>query len=144
MKRHGAILLAILSLSSILLGAGEPQLVPEPRLISRDLYDMTARWQVMFGLDGKLGVSAGRTYQVHTVRLRVHEAARNSKPPVVSPDATAMNSVISAAPGSTVRVRWSCYRGGEGVAGGWQLMSVSHSETKFPPSVPGYEQARGD
>ena len=33
---------------------------PEPKRISENLHDMTERWQAMFGLDGKLELSAGR------------------------------------------------------------------------------------
>ncbi len=155
---------------------------PQPKRISVDLYDMTARWQVMFGLDGKLVVSGGRedvraaaadgevffsfdaqpkrvgwyaftfiqvddlerTYQVHTVRLRVLERLKNSRPPVISPESETLNQVVSVAPEEKARVKWSYYPGGEGIPGGWRLMQTSYWNSKLPPSVPGYEKATGE
>lgn len=155
---------------------------PQPKHISEGLYDMTERWQVMFGLDGRLKVSSGRrdgraapangherssfvakpkvagwyaftfigvdqlecTLQVHTVRLHVFEGAKNSKPPVIRPERKMWFQAVSVAPGAEVHVKWSYYPGGEGVAGGWKLVSTSYSDGKLPPSVPGYEKASGE
>jgi hypothetical protein len=182
MKKTISTLLLFALASCTFAGDKEANQPPAPKRTSENLYDTTDRWQVMFGLEGKLKVSAGRrdaratpadgdelssfvaepkqagwyaftfirvddrqrAYQVHTVRLHVFEGAQNSKPPLVGPGTVANQAMVSAAPGSKVKVEWSYNPGGEGVEGGWKLTSVSYSDAMFPPTVPEYEKATGE
>ena len=182
MKKTIPILFLGALVCSTFAGAQKVKQPPEPTNIAEDLYDSTDRWQAMFGLDGKLKVSAGRRdargtpadgaeicsfvaepvqagwyvftfiridnrhrpYQVHTVRLHVFEGAKNATTPLISPVMDSNQAVVSAAPGSKVKLTWSYNPGGEGIRGGWKMMSTDYCAAKLPPAVPGYGTVTGE